>query len=134
MDCISCGEPLVVLELQQVEIDYCLECGGIWLDTGELGLLLGEERAVRDLLAPFAGKSSSKPGKRKCPICSERMQAVTTSEPSVEVDLCEQGHGIWFDRGELHQIVRIIGGDGGTKVAKLLDDMFRAEKTDPERE
>ncbi|MFH2054559.1 MAG: zf-TFIIB domain-containing protein [bacterium] len=127
MECVNCNEPLVVLELQQVELDYCLSCGGIWLDTGELGLLLGEERLARELLAPFLTQGSSKPGDRKCPICTERMQTVTTTAPAVELDLCEQGHGIWFDRGELHEIVRIIGGESGNKVATLLEDMFRSE-------
>ena len=28
---------MITLELQEVEIDHCIECGGIWLDSGELG-------------------------------------------------------------------------------------------------
>ena len=36
MDCPACKEPLIVLELNEVEIDNCVSCGGIWLDKGEL--------------------------------------------------------------------------------------------------
>jgi Zn-finger nucleic acid-binding protein len=31
---------MIILELDKVEIDHCLLCGGIWLDEGELELLL----------------------------------------------------------------------------------------------
>ena len=36
MICSVCENPMVVLELDQIEIDHCLHCGGIWLDKGEL--------------------------------------------------------------------------------------------------
>ena len=43
MICPVCKNPMVVLELDQIEIDHCLNCGGIWLDAGELELLLETE-------------------------------------------------------------------------------------------
>ena len=43
MNCPVCKNPMVVLELDQIEIDHCLHCGGIWLDAGELELLLETE-------------------------------------------------------------------------------------------
>ena len=36
MDCPNCSDPMVVLEIEQVELDHCLSCGGVWLDAGEL--------------------------------------------------------------------------------------------------
>lgn len=36
MNCPKCYEPLRIAERQGVEIDYCPECRGIWLDRGEL--------------------------------------------------------------------------------------------------
>lgn len=44
MICPVCKEPMVVLELDQVEIDHCINCGGIWFDAGELELLLETEK------------------------------------------------------------------------------------------
>lgn len=47
MNCPHCKEPrLVISERQGIEIDYCPECRGIWLDRGELDKLL--ERASRE--------------------------------------------------------------------------------------
>ena len=52
MDCPVCkNEPMIVLELNDVEIDYCLSCKGIWLDTGELELLL--ESSAKTLFSAF---------------------------------------------------------------------------------
>ena len=36
MKCPVDGETLVMAERHSVEIDYCPECRGIWLDRGEL--------------------------------------------------------------------------------------------------
>jgi Zn-finger nucleic acid-binding protein len=36
MNCPTCNVPLLTSERQGVEIDYCPECRGIWLDQGEL--------------------------------------------------------------------------------------------------
>ena len=37
MDCPVCKESaMITLELDDVEIDYCTQCEGIWLDAGEL--------------------------------------------------------------------------------------------------
>ena len=50
MDCPVCKESaMVTLELNDVEIDYCMQCEGIWLDAGELEILLGEpKKALRE--------------------------------------------------------------------------------------
>ncbi len=36
MQCPSCSVTLLLSEKQGVEIDYCPECRGVWLDRGEL--------------------------------------------------------------------------------------------------
>ena len=40
MQCPVDGERLVMSERQGVEIDYCPQCRGVWLDRGELDKLL----------------------------------------------------------------------------------------------
>ena len=43
MDCPVCREPMIGLEYEKVEVDYCPACAGVWLDEGELEVLLGLE-------------------------------------------------------------------------------------------
>ena len=40
MNCPSCKIPLVMSERQGIEIDYCPQCRGIWLDRGELDKII----------------------------------------------------------------------------------------------
>lgn len=40
MDCPVCKVELKMAERQGVEIDYCPQCRGIWLDRGELDKII----------------------------------------------------------------------------------------------
>lgn len=44
MKCPVCNVNLVMTERNNVEIDYCPECRGVWLDRGELDKII--ERSV----------------------------------------------------------------------------------------
>jgi len=57
MPCPVCRVPLTMSERQGVEIDYCPQCRGVWLDRGELDKIL--ERSARDFEAPVAVQSAA---------------------------------------------------------------------------
>ncbi|ANY84916.1 hypothetical protein BB934_42550 (plasmid) [Microvirga ossetica] len=60
MPCPVCQVSLVMSERQGVEIDYCPQCRGVWLDRGELDKIL--ERSAQDApSAPTQQPSFSKP-------------------------------------------------------------------------
>lgn len=40
MNCPNCNVKLILSERQGIEIDYCPECRGIWLDRGELDKII----------------------------------------------------------------------------------------------
>jgi Zn-finger nucleic acid-binding protein len=50
MPCPVCNVPLTMSERQGVEIDYCPQCRGVWLDRGELDKII--ERSGRDMAPP----------------------------------------------------------------------------------
>ncbi|QYM75052.1 zf-TFIIB domain-containing protein [Leucobacter luti] len=45
MNCPSDGTTLLMSERQGIEIDYCPQCRGIWLDRGELDKMLDRAQA-----------------------------------------------------------------------------------------
>lgn len=47
MNCPNCNIPLTMSERQGVEIDYCPQCRGIWLDRGELDKII--ERTSQEM-------------------------------------------------------------------------------------
>jgi Zn-finger nucleic acid-binding protein len=109
---------MVILELEGVELDYCQECGSIWLDSGELELLLGEQAGK--VLADFEKEERSKEKKLRCPACHQKMEKVVCG--NTHLDKCANEHGIWFDEGELAEMIAY--GDINSDVLDLLNDMF----------
>ncbi|NTU58663.1 MAG: hypothetical protein HGB00_07060 [Chlorobiaceae bacterium] len=53
MKCPSCSTLLLITERQGIEIDYCPECRGVWLDRGELDKLI-EKSAAGSHAEPYA--------------------------------------------------------------------------------
>lgn len=63
MPCPVCQVPLVMSDRQGVEIDYCPQCRGVWLDRGELDKIIERSVAldVAPLVTPRAAPHSSAP-------------------------------------------------------------------------
>ena len=40
MICPTCKSDMIVVEHDNVELDYCTDCNGVWFDAGEFQLLL----------------------------------------------------------------------------------------------
>ena len=125
MDCPVCKEPMIVFELEGVEIDYCCSCKGIWLDSGELGLLLENAIDKEKLLSSFEIDIKSKEKKRKCPICLKKMKKVNVgSTKKILIDKCKNDHGLWFDGGELAEIIKMGNLDRENRIITLLEGIF----------
>jgi Zn-finger nucleic acid-binding protein len=127
MDCPVCKKGMVVLELNKVEIDHCVHCRGIWLDSGELQLLLGHKKDETIEAFASAGRVKEKP--RKCPMCLKKMDKVLCGHPvAVMIDKCRKNHGLWFDKDELGKIIEEEGAGKSGEISVLLKDIFRESR------
>ncbi|MBW8002415.1 MAG: hypothetical protein FVQ80_10405 [Planctomycetes bacterium] len=127
MDCPVCkNAAMITFELEGVEVDHCTECTGIWLDAGELELLLGNPEDAKKLLDSFNIDKTCKEKPRKCPICNKKMQKVLVAmaQSPLLIDRCPKNHGLWFDKGELKEILSVTSFTDENKVAKLLSQIF----------
>ena len=126
MNCPVCKTAMITFELEDVEVDYCLGCKGIWLDAGELEMLLGDEEGAKEIINSFheAVGCSEKP--RKCPICLKKMRKVLVGDGGAPklIDKCGKGDGLWFDEGELTEIMELGAFDKGNRVKDILGEMF----------
>jgi Zn-finger nucleic acid-binding protein len=132
MNCPLCKSPMIVLELEQVEVDHCTACGGIWLDRGELELLFGDAQQACWLVGSFRQASDTVEKIRRCPICLKKMAKIfvgISGEPVV-IDKCSKSHGLWFDRGELPEVLAKGSFDKEQKVIKLLSEIFNHDKSE----
>lgn len=124
MKCPACQAVLVVVEREEIEVDWCTQCRGLWFDHGELELLV--EKAGRSLktqdLGRRAGETVEK-GRRRCPRCPRRMERLVLQEGAdsqVEIDRCAD-HGFWLDSGELGTIMNRLELESGTDEGLVLE-------------
>ena len=129
MDCPVCENAMITLELTDVEIDYCTDCGGIWLDAGELELLLDDPEKAKKLINSFNLQQNCTEKQRKCPICLKNMQKVLVSDSAqpLLIDRCTKGDGLWFDKGELKDIFDSANLDENSSIQRILAEMFGQE-------
>ena len=137
MICPTCKSAMIVIEHNRIELDYCTDCQGVWLDSGELELLLesmsleSTDLFLGNILNSIEANSSEK--KRRCPICGRKMNKTTIGqEPEVLIDVCPQGDGLWFDGGEVGQLIRQLAEKPSERpgsqqeIITFLGETFRA--------
>jgi Zn-finger nucleic acid-binding protein len=132
--CPACKEPVVTFELDGIEIDRCLRCGGTWLDSGEFERLATLGLGVDSKAEAKRGKISEalyqsrgeRTGRRICLRCPKKMELITVH--GVELDRCPRGHGLWFDKSELEELIGSFKDGEEGHVARFLGDLTTAER------
>lgn len=61
MQCPVCHVPLAMSDRQGIEIDYCPQCRGVWLDRGELDKIIERSAPQPAPVAPAASVPPSAP-------------------------------------------------------------------------
>ena len=101
MLCPVCRLPLLTVEVKDIELDYCAEDFGVWFDEGEIEALLESHAPI------LTWDSSGEKGKKRCPRCNAKMHLFYPVE-GLELDICPNGDGIWFDAGEVEQLANAL--------------------------
>ena len=110
---------------EELKIDACWVCSGLWFDEGELKRALKAHIADAAPASADARKVDYDPGKAKCPRCQVEMH--TRRKPGsagLAQDVCPQCHGVWLDGGELEMLMR--GGPVArwlTRVSEIIGDV-----------
>lgn len=137
MICPSCKNPMLVVEYQQIELDYCGSCQGVWFDAGELDLMLdaagmGETQKTLDALLQ-SPEASTHEKKFKCPICNHNMKKINIGDTDqVIIDTCLREDGVWFDGGEVDHLMKYLIGKssdipGASKVFSFIKEVFQSK-------
>ena len=112
MKCIKCDGTLRLVHIDEVDVDQCDVCHGIWFDSGELAKILGRKdvealrtraRATREIDAQRAG----------CPRCrgEGKLVQIASMTSDIHIDTCAVCGGEWLDGGEL----AIVRNEGFTR-------------------
>ncbi len=92
--------------------------------------LEGTHLSLDNILTSPEAKSAEK--KRNCPICGRKMKKATVGhEPEVIIDACSWGDGLWFDSGEVGQLITQLAdkpsekSDSQERVMTFLGEVFK---------
>ena len=105
MRCVKCGGELKRLRIDEIEVDQCGVCEGIWFDFDELEKVLGKRHL--EALKSDAAKAvdyDSRPA--PCPRCGGvgKMTPVVEPGKNIRIDTCKICYGKWLDGGELRKL------------------------------
>ncbi len=101
MDCPKCKASMDEISCDEVLIDRCTKCQGLWFDTGEAESL--SDRWVAEYVDtgdPSLGEEMDEIDTIHCPRCSKPMRRFfDISESQLQYEECDE-HGKFFDAGE----------------------------------
>ena len=131
MKCPKCGAGLTTLPAQDVMIDKCQSCDGIWLEHGELEKLRstglqGIEKSLEETYGNPPAPMSSLDGYLRCPHCVDeglRTNYVSYMQP-VKMDHCIICFGMWLDKHELDKLLEDKQQLDAVKVDKGMKALF----------
>ena len=90
-DCPRCGATLTMSERQGIEIDYCPQCRGVWLDRGELDKIIERAEAVQS--SPPPRPSGAPTSSWTQPVAPPQQQPWRDSDRSRDDDRDRYRHG-----------------------------------------
>ncbi|MEO6391350.1 MAG: zf-TFIIB domain-containing protein [Pyrinomonadaceae bacterium] len=131
-DCPRCKTRLTALEVEEVTVQECTSCGGLWSasDTFESICQNSEKQSV---VLNFTARrieymaTPSKISYVPCPRCKQLMNRSNFARASgVIIDLCKP-HGVWFDADELPKIIEFIR-KGGIEMARQRERLELKEE------
>lgn len=113
MECPKCGHEMEPVVHDNIEVDRCTLCRGLWFDLLEHEQLkvLRKSEAI-DSGDPDVGRLFNEDDRIHCPRCRTAMlRMVDACQPHIWYEACATCHGVYFDAGEFTDYKRETIGD-----------------------
>ena len=119
LKCPRCKIDMSSVTIGAEAMRECEKCGGLWVEVAAFERICAtreEQSAVlggaASLPPPQGNSDHGRVSYVPCPQCGNLMNRINFARCSgVIVDVC-RGHGTWFDRDELSEIIQFIRGGG----------------------
>lgn len=113
--CIKCNTAMVPKMVDDVEVDVCPSCHGLWLDRDEIRQLAEKSDESLSDLREEVGKGDAEHPARStvsppCPACGGKLTLAVLG--SIYVEHCGACDGIYLDRGELDKAMFVVKARG----------------------
>jgi Zn-finger nucleic acid-binding protein len=102
MKCPKCNSDMEKVTFEQIEVDRCTNCKGLWFDMLEHEHLKAMQNSESiDVGKAELGKEYDKIDKIDCPVCQTQMiRMVDKDQSHIHYEACTTCYGVFFDAGE----------------------------------
>ena len=111
------GTGLLSMYIEEVVLDYCPECSGIWFDRGELHKVLAKDVKREELTGNKSVDVTQDRAEKYCPD-DNCLLIKRQKNNSPQIDVCPVCAGIWLDGGEFAELYYCSLDSGGDRVLK----------------
>ncbi len=119
MKCPRCSSELKTIDYEGAQIETCPDCGGEWLDQGELKRIVQtvEESFPQDMRDSLDAVNKniysideSVENQLSCPKCPtiELNRFNYASSSGIAIDKCPECAGIWLDKNEIEHVQVLV--------------------------
>lgn len=113
--CIKCETIMKPRMVEDVEVDYCPSCRGLWLDRDEIRSLARKSddslAQLRELVQEGAPETPAPSTVvPPCPACGGKLTLAAFG--SIQMEHCSACDGIYLDRGELDKAMFVVKARG----------------------
>jgi len=119
MKCPKCTVPLIRKGIDDIVLDECPQCRGIWFDPGELD-------ALRDEIEPDLRWMNFDIWKKEgdftvsdlplgCPKCARPLRVTRYETGDVRIRYCPSCRGIWLEHGDFLKIILALSREADEK-------------------
>jgi Zn-finger nucleic acid-binding protein len=123
MNCPNCQT--VELEnslLNDVEVDFCPQCLGIWFEIDEFEQAKNKKDKSLNWLDIDLWKDGKKfsldKSQKSCPLCEVPFYGVKYGSSGIKVDICNLCQSLWLDRGEFAKIIDYLKKEKSHQLLK----------------
>lgn len=112
MPCPSCKRELRKFIYNNIELNRCINCSGIWFDGDKLRRVKDKEDEFLQWLDVDLFSDPQKfiggYGTMTCPNDKEALYEISYDNANIKVDVCKTCKGVWLDKDEYESIIAFL--------------------------
>lgn len=107
MKCPKCPGEIVEAQTKSgATYGACIFCKGIWISLADLPKVFKTKKVVDYVTRDLTGKAKTT---FKCSYCGSGLKTGKVANSNLKIDECESCEAFYFDRGEMDELLRLLG-------------------------
>lgn len=106
-----CPDDRTALEqktIHGIQVDVCPQCGGIWLDKGEMYRVRElQKNELKDFDTTAFNHLPARKSEPSCPVCSQLLHPFRYMNSNIELETCPNLCGLWVPEAELDKVIAL---------------------------